>query len=98
MESEKRGNLKSVVNFRKDSRVEITIRDELLQKVHLSMEFEDVTKNEEIAWRQRSRIHWLKHRDKNTKYFHKMATTHKRLDTINKQMVEGVTVTHSEEI
>lgn len=30
--------------------------DELLQKVHLAMEFEEVAKEEEIAWRQRSRI------------------------------------------
>ena len=62
------------------------------------MEFEDVTKNEEIAWRQRSRIHWLKHGNKNTKYFHRMATAHKRFNTIDKLMVEGVTVTDSEEI
>lgn len=30
--------------------------DELLQKTHFAMEFEEVVRNEEIAWRQRSRI------------------------------------------
>ncbi|KAG5609421.1 hypothetical protein H5410_020702 [Solanum commersonii] len=96
--TEKRGNLKSAVNFRKDSGVEITTEDELLQKVHLSMEFKDVAKNEEIAWRQRSRVHWLKHGDKTIKYFHRMATTYKRFNTIDELMVEGVIVTDSEEI
>ena len=37
--------------------------DELLQKVHLAMYFEKVVKNEEIEWRQRFRIQWLKNED-----------------------------------
>ncbi|WMV13369.1 hypothetical protein MTR67_006754 [Solanum verrucosum] len=82
----------------KTQELRLLSEDELLQKVHLSMEFEDVAKNEEIAWRQRSRVHWLKHGDKNTKFFHRMATAHKRFNTIDMLMVEGVTVTDSEEI
>ncbi|KAG5630767.1 hypothetical protein H5410_002484 [Solanum commersonii] len=72
--------------------------DELLQKVHLAMEFEEVIKNEEIAWRQRSRIQWLKNGDKNTKYFHRMATTHKRCNTIDKIEEEGTYITDPEVI
>ncbi|KAG5617979.1 hypothetical protein H5410_017803 [Solanum commersonii] len=34
--------------------------DELLQKTHLGMGFEDVARKEELAWKQRSRIQWLK--------------------------------------
>lgn len=60
------------------------------------MEFEDVAENKEIAWRQRSRVYWLKHGDKNTKYFHRMATAHKRFNTIDKLMVERITVIDSD--
>lgn len=63
--------------------------DELLQKLHLSMEFEEVTKSEEIAWRQRSRVQWLKQGDKNTIYFHRIAIAHKEFNTIDSLMAEG---------
>uniref|UniRef100_A0A0V0IB11 Putative ovule protein n=1 Tax=Solanum chacoense TaxID=4108 RepID=A0A0V0IB11_SOLCH len=62
------------------------------------MEFEEVVKNEEIAWRQRSRIQWLKNGDKNTKYFHRMATTHKRCNTIDKIEEGGTYITDPEVI
>lgn len=63
--------------------------DEQLLKVHLAMEYEEVAKNEEFFWKQRSRIQWIKNDDKNTKYFHIMETAHKRVNTIESLMING---------
>ncbi|WMV13599.1 hypothetical protein MTR67_006984 [Solanum verrucosum] len=63
--------------------------DEILQKANLAMEFEEIAKKEEIAWKQRSRVQWLKHGDKNTKFFHRIATSHKRFNTMEQLDIEG---------
>lgn len=62
------------------------------------MDFEEISKNEEISWRQRSRIQWLKKGDKNSKYFAKIATAHKRFNTIDTLQVEESLVTELEGI
>ncbi|WMV20737.1 hypothetical protein MTR67_014122 [Solanum verrucosum] len=61
--------------------------DEQLVKVHLAMEYEEVARNEEIFWRQKSRVQWIKCGDKNTKFFHR--TAHKRLNTIDSLLING---------
>lgn len=63
--------------------------DEMLQKANLAMEFEELAKNEEIAWRQRSRVQWLKQGDKNTKFFHRIATSHWRFNSMEQLEVDG---------
>ncbi|KAG5616439.1 hypothetical protein H5410_016263 [Solanum commersonii] len=57
--------------------------DEQLLKAHIAMEYE------EIHWRQRSIIQWIKNGDKNTKFFHRMATSHKRNNTIESLVING---------
>jgi hypothetical protein len=40
----------------------------------LNKRLDELLLREEIMWRQRSRITWLKHGDQNTRYFHRKAT------------------------
>lgn len=53
------------------------------------MEFEDVARKDELAWKQRSRIQWVKQGDKNTRFFHRIATSHKRFNYIDQLEVDG---------
>lgn len=43
-------------------------------------------------------IQWFKCGDKNTKYFHRMDTMHKRFNVIDVLQVEGSTITDPEDI
>ena len=47
---------------------------------------------EEIFWKQRSRVQWLTEGDKNTTFFHKLASNHKRKNIVSKMDGEGVRV------
>jgi hypothetical protein len=44
---------------------------------------------EEINWRQKFRIKWLKEGDKCTKFFHMMANSNKRYNTIDSLLING---------
>ncbi|KAG5590941.1 hypothetical protein H5410_041455 [Solanum commersonii] len=71
----------------------VLTEEEITKKAAVLLEYEDLIKKEEIAWRQRSRILWLKEGDKNTKFFHKMANSHRRYNNIDQLMIQGE-VTH----
>ena len=44
---------------------------------------------EEISWRQKSRIRWLKEGDKCTKFFHRIANSNRRTNSIESLSVNG---------
>lgn len=64
------------------SQQEIVARNEEVGKIWF------INHMEEVAWRQKSRIIWLKE-DKNTRFFHKMANARQRINHINRIKREG---------
>ena len=71
-----------------DAVMENRILSEEAMKASLIMNYEEHLKNEEIAWRQRSRTLWLKEGDKNANYFHKMANAYKRCNNIDQMIIQ----------
>ena len=53
-------------------------------------ELERVTLLEEISWRQKSRALCIREGDRNTKFFHRIANSHKRVNSIDRLMVDEV--------
>ncbi len=51
-----------------------------------------------ICWRQNSRALWLKERDRNTRFFHRVADSHRRNNSIMNLRVNGVLTNDKEAI
>ena len=51
----------------------------------LSKQLDDLLLKQEIFWRQRSRVSWLKYGDRNTKFFHSKAPQRRR-----RNFIEGI--------
>jgi hypothetical protein len=63
--------------------------EERERKIILCRDLERALLQEEISWRQKSRIEWLKEGDKCTKFFHMMANSNKRYNTIESLHING---------
>jgi len=50
---------------------------------------ENTILQEEISWRQKSRILWLKEVDKCTKFFHRVANSNRRFNAIESLSING---------
>jgi hypothetical protein len=65
------------------------VSEEKLRKSVVISELEHATLQEEISWRQKSRVLWLKEGDKCTKFFHRVANSNKRYNFIESLSVNG---------
>jgi hypothetical protein len=63
--------------------------EELAKKGEASRELEACFLMEEVSRRQKTIIPWLKEGDKSTKYFHSMANSRRRFNSIDSLMIEG---------
>ena len=63
--------------------------EEKVEKSNLSIEWEKYSLLEEISWRQKFRVTWLKEGDKNTKYFHSVANSHCSNNSIRQISIDG---------
>jgi hypothetical protein len=62
--------------------------EEGVAKDLLKADFENVLLLEEIKWRQTSRATWLWEGNKNTRYFHRVANSNRRFNSIDHLVVD----------
>ncbi|GLT55575.1 hypothetical protein SLA2020_286860 [Shorea laevis] len=72
--------------------------EEKSKRVEYSKELERSIFMEEVSWRQKSRALWLKEGDNNTKFFHRLANSNRRHNSIESLVVDGDTIVDSDRI
>ena len=63
---------------------------ETCERAVVRSEVENLLSLEEISWKQKSRMLWIKKGDINTKFFHKVANSHRRFNHLSFLEVDGV--------
>ena len=66
------------------------LAEERVEMGRIRDELERVTLLEEISWRQKSTVLCVREGDRNTKFFHRIANSHRRVNSIDRLMVDGV--------
>ena len=72
----------------KESTSFLTSEEHVLREACKS-ELENLAILEEVSWRQKSRVLWLKEGDNNTKFFHQMANSHRHNNYMERVEVDG---------
>ena len=60
------------------------------RKIKIKAEIESLASLDEISWRQKSRALFLKEEDNNTRFFHRLANSHRRTNTMRGVEVNGI--------
>ena len=63
--------------------------DEKSKKEITIVELDKLILMEEISWRQKSRVLWLQEGDKNSKFYHRLANSHRIANSIAKLSIDG---------
>ena len=71
---------------------------ESCERVMARSEVKNLLSLEEISWRQKSRMLWIKEGDNNTKFFHKMANSRRRFNHLSFLEVDRVIYEEESEI
>jgi hypothetical protein len=65
------------------------VEEERVQKSDMIRELEKSLLFEEVNWRQKSQALWLKEGDNKTKFFHRMANSHRRYNHVGVLRING---------
>uniref|UniRef100_A0A803P3N7 RNase H type-1 domain-containing protein n=1 Tax=Cannabis sativa TaxID=3483 RepID=A0A803P3N7_CANSA len=69
--------------------------ENLSEASNLQSQLDSLLYKQEIFWKQRSKVHWLRAGDKNTKFFHHKASSRKRTNFIRKLTLDdGSTISN----
>ena len=60
------------------------------RKTEIKANIEFLASSEEISWRQKSNALFLKEGDYNTRFFHRLANSHRRANTLRGVEVDGI--------
>ena len=60
------------------------------RRIQLKGDIEHLVSLEEISWRQKSRALYVKEGDNNTRFFHRLADSHRNANLIKRIEVDGV--------
>jgi uncharacterized protein YaiL (DUF2058 family) len=63
------------------------VEEEIHKKLEVVSELERCLLLEEVCWRQKSRVRWLKEGDKCTKFFHSIANSNRRYNSIDSLLI-----------
>lgn len=65
-------------------------QEDRVRRVVIRADIDYLVSLEEISWRQKFKALFIKERDNNTRFFHRIANSHKRTNHIKGVEVEGV--------
>ena len=73
--------------------------ERLAQESNLQKQWEERLREEELLWKQKSRVQWLKHGERNTSFFHKSTIQHRAKNCIlSLTKADGAKVSTREQI